>query len=132
LFEGTVISVGRGTPHPFQVLGNPELKNMSYQFMPVTIKGVAVKPTHENKICYGLDLRQATVERKIDLKYLLTMYEAYPDKEKFFLPYFDILAGNTLLKQQIKDGLTEEKIRESWRVGLDDYKKKKEKYLLYP
>ncbi len=131
LFEGTVISLGRGTPSPFQVLGNPELQNMNYQFTPVTIPGVAVKPPHENKVCYGMDLRNVEVERKIDLSYLFTMYKAYPDKEKFFLPYFDILAGNTTLKQQIKEGLTEEQIRESWKAGLDAYKKKREKYLLY-
>jgi uncharacterized protein YbbC (DUF1343 family) len=62
LFEGTVISLGRGTPSPFQVLGNPELKGMSYQFTPVTIKGVAVNPPQENKLCYGVDLRNVAVE----------------------------------------------------------------------
>jgi len=131
LFEGTVISLGRGTLFPFQVLGNPELKTMDYQFTPVTIKGVAVKPPHENKLCYGLDLRNAVIERKIDLKYLIRMYQAYPYKEKFFLPYFDILAGNTVLKQQIKEGFSEEQIRESWKKELDAYKAKREKYLLY-
>ncbi len=132
LFEGTVISLGRGTSAPFQVLGNPELKNMDYQFTPVTIKGVAVNPPQENKLCYGLDLRNAPVERKIDLKYLFTMYNAYPEKEKFFLPYFDILAGTTVLKQQIKDGLTEGQIRESWKEDLEKYKEVRKKYLLYP
>ena len=132
LFEGTVISLGRGTPAPFQVLGNPELKSMPYQFTPVAIKGVANNPPHENKLCYGIDLRNVPVERKIDLSYLFTMYKAYPDKEKFFLPYFDILAGNTVLKQQIKDGLTEDQIRESWKGDLEKYKVMREKYLLYP
>jgi len=131
LFEGTVISLGRGTPFPFQVLGNSELKNMTFQFTPVTIKGVAVNPPQENKLCYGIDLRKATVERKIDLKYLFQMYNAYPDKEKFFIPYFDILAGTPKLKQQIKDGLTEEQIRASWKPDLDAFKKKRELYLLY-
>lgn len=132
LFEGTVISLGRGTPTPFQVLGNPELKSMPYQFTPVAIKGVANNPPHENKLCYGIDLRNVPVERKIDLSYLFTMYKAYPDKEKFFLPYFDILAGTTILKQQIKDGLTEGQIRESWKSDLEKYKVMREKYLLYP
>ena len=131
LFEGTVISLGRGTPFPFQVLGNPELKNMPFQFTPQTIKGVAVNPPHENKLCYGIDLRNAPIKRKIDLKYLFEMYKAYPDKEKFFLPYFDILAGNTTLKQQIKDGLTEEQIRESWKKDLIAYTEMRKKYLLY-
>ena len=132
LFEGTVISLGRGTQSPFQVLGNPELKNMQYQFTPVTIKGVATKPSHENKICFGLDLRNVSVSRKIDLSYLLQLYKAYPDKEKFFLPYFDILAGTTVLKQQIIDGLTEEEISMSWKKDLDIYNEMRKKYLLYP
>lgn len=132
LFEGTVISLGRGTPYPFQVLGNPELKNMSFTFTPVTIKGVAVKPPHENKLCYGIDLRTEKPKRKIDLKYLFMMYQAYPDKEKFFIPYFDILAGTPTLKQQIKDGLSEAQIRESWKKDLDAYKEMRKKYLLYP
>ena len=132
LFEGTVISLGRGTQSPFQVLGNPELKNMQYQFTPVTIKGVATKPPHENKICFGLDLRNVSVSRKIDLSYLLQLYKAYPDKEKFFLPYFDILAGTTVLKQQIIDGLTEEEISMSWKKDLDIYNEMRKKYLLYP
>ncbi len=131
LFEGTVISLGRGTPFPFQVLGNPELKNMPFQFTPQTIKGVAVNPPHENKICYGIDLRNASIERKIDLSYLFQMYKAYPDKEKFFLPYFNILAGTSALKQQIKDGLTEEAIRESWKKDLAAYTEMRKKYLLY-
>jgi uncharacterized protein YbbC (DUF1343 family) len=132
LFEGTVISLGRGTPFPFQVLGNPELKAMPFTFTPVTIKGVAVKPPHENKLCYGIDLRSETPERRINLSYLFTMYNAYPDKQKFFIPYFDILAGTPKLKLQIKDGLTEAQIRESWRKDLDMYKEMRKKYLLYP
>jgi len=132
LFEGTVISLGRGTPFPFQVLGNPELKNMPFTFTPVTIKGVSVKPPHENKVCYGIDLRAEKPERKINLNYLFTMYTAYPDKDKFFIPYFDILAGTPVLKQQIKDGLTEEQIRASWEPKLGQYKEMRKKYLLYP
>lgn len=132
LFEGTVISLGRGTPFPFQVLGNPELKNMPFTFTPVTIKGVAVKPPHENKLCYGIDLRTEKPEKRINLSYLITMYNAYPDKEKFFIPYFDILAGTSALKQQIKDGLTDEQIRASWEPKLGEYKEMRKKYLLYP
>ena len=132
LFEGTVISLGRGTPFPFQVLGNPELKDMPFTFTPVTIKGVAVKPPHENKLCYGIDLRMEVPQRKINLSYLFTLYNAYPDKDKFFIPYFDILAGTPALKQQIKDGLTEEQIRASWEPKLGEYKELRKKYLLYP
>jgi uncharacterized protein YbbC (DUF1343 family) len=132
LFEGTVISVGRGTQIPFQILGNPELKGMPFQFTPVSIPGMSTTPPLENKLCYGLDLRNAPIVKRIDLSYVIKLYKAYPDKEKFFVPYFDTLAGTTVLKQQIKDGLTEDQIRETWKPGLEEYKKKREKYLLYP
>jgi len=132
LFEGTVISVGRGTPTPFQVLGNPELKNMTYTFTPVPIKGVSIEPPLKNKLCYGMDLRSVTPARKVDLHYLLLFYHNYPNKENFFTSYFDKLAGTAQLKQQIKDGLTEEQIRASWQPGLEEFKTKRIKYLLYP
>jgi uncharacterized protein YbbC (DUF1343 family) len=132
LFEGTVISLGRGTQIPFLVLGNPELKNFEFQFTPVSIKGMSNNPPHENKVCYGMDLRTVAVERRVDLKYLLQFYKLYADKEKFFTASFDRLAGNSLLKQQIKDGLTEDQIRSSWKKDLDVYKAKRLKYLLYP
>ena len=131
-FEGTVISLGRGTPWPFQVLGNPELKDMKFQFTPVSIKGVSVNPPLENKLCYGIDLRTAPIVRKIELHYLLDMYKAYPDKEKFFIPYFEKLAGTATLRQQIKDGFTENQIRATWKRGLEEYMVMREKYLLYP
>lgn len=132
LFEGTAISLGRGTPFPFQVLGSPELKDLPFTFTPITIKGVAVKPPHEGQLCYGIDLRGDTPARKIDLSYVLKMYSIYPDKEKFFTSYFDILAGNPTLKQQIKDGLSEEQIRASWQPGLTEYITVRKKYLIYP
>lgn len=135
-FEGTAISVGRGTEMPFQVLGNPDLKGFSFSFKPVTIKGVAVNPLHENKVCYGIDLRNAKTEKRIDLSYLINMYNAYPDKENFFTNpfdrnYIDKLAGTTQLKEQIRSGLTEKEIRESWREDLEKYKSLRKKYLLY-
>lgn len=132
LFEGTVISLGRGTSMPFQILGNPELKDMTFSFTPVPIKGVSIEPPLKDKLCYGMDLRTIIPARKVDLQYLLLFYQKYPDKEKFFIPYFDKLAGTTQLKQQIKDGLTEEQIRASWKPGLDEFKNKRNKYLLYP
>jgi uncharacterized protein YbbC (DUF1343 family) len=132
LFEGTVISIGRGTSMPFQVLGNPELNSMPFAFTPVPIKGVSTEPPHKNIACYGIDLRNVTPARKVDLQYLLVFYQKYPDKGKFFTAYFDKLAGTTQLKQQIKDGLTEDQIRASWKPGLDTFKEKRKKYLLYP
>lgn len=132
LFEGTVISVGRGTPFPFQVLGNPELKDLNFTFTPVPMKGYSLEPPQKDKLCYGIDLRKSTPARKVDLSYLLKLYQLFPDKDKFFLAYFDKLAGTPLLKQQIKDGLTEAQIRASWKPGLDEFNAKRKKYLLYP
>jgi uncharacterized protein YbbC (DUF1343 family) len=133
LLEQTAISIGRGTPYPFQVIGNPLLKNMPFSFTPVTIEGVAKNPPHENKVCYGLDLRTAKVPPRLDLHYLLDMYKLYPEKDKFFITgSFDRLVGTTVLKQQIKDGLTEEQIRETWKKDLATYKVMRAKYLLYP
>jgi|GEM_PF-17788 len=131
LFEGTVISVGRGTPAPFQILGNPELKDFAFFFTPVPMPGYSTEPPQKDKLCFGIDLRSVTPARKVDLQYLLMLYEKYPDKEKFFLPYFDKLAGTTKLKQQIKDGFTEAQIRKSWKPGLDKFKVLRKKYLIY-
>lgn len=134
LFEGTLISLGRGTPTPFQILGSPELKGqkgMAFSFTPVPIKGFSIEPPLKNQLCFGMDLSNVTPARKVDLQYLLLFYQLYPEKDKFFTAYFDKLAGTTQLKQQIKEGLTEEQIRASWEPGLDAFKKKREKYLLY-
>jgi uncharacterized protein YbbC (DUF1343 family) len=132
LFEGTVISLGRGTPTPFQILGNPELKDMPFTFTPVPLKGYSIEPPHKNALCYGMDLRGVTPPHKVDLSYLILFYQKYPDKEKFFTSYFEKLAGTAKLRQQIKDGLNEEQIRASWKPGLDEFNAKRKKYLLYP
>lgn len=131
LFEGTAISVGRGTQTPFQVIGHPDLKNMPYQFTPVTIKGMATNPPHEKKVCYGMDLRQLKVKPALDLSLLITMYKAFPDKDKFFNSYFEKLAGTSKLRMQIQQGLSEEEIRKTWQAELTQFKDKRKKYLLY-
>jgi uncharacterized protein YbbC (DUF1343 family) len=132
LFEGTAISVGRGTQTPFLILGNPLLTDLPYQFTPVEIANMSVNPPHKNKLCYGIDLRNVTVERKMTLKYLLDMYNRYPEKDKFFIGSFERLAGTRELKNQIIAGLSEEEIKKTWQADLDEYKKVRLKYLLYP
>jgi uncharacterized protein YbbC (DUF1343 family) len=132
LFEGTVLSLGRGTQNPFEVVGHPDLKNLPYQFTPTRINGMAKSPVLENKICYGLDLRKEKGGKGISLKYLIDLYQKFPDKEKFFISYFDKLAGNSLLKEQIKNGLSEKEIKATWKKDLDTYKIKRKKYVLYP
>jgi uncharacterized protein YbbC (DUF1343 family) len=132
LFEGTSISVGRGTQTPFLILGNPLLTDLPYQFTPVEIANMSVNPPHKNKLCYGIDLRNENVERKMTLKYLLDMYKRYPEKEKFFISSFERLAGTRELRNQIISGMTEEQIKATWQKDLDDYTKMRSKYLLYP
>ncbi len=145
LFEGTIISQGRGTYFPFTVLGNPDLKGKyTFSFTPLGIKGMSETPLHQNKACYGLDLRTYNTEnlrksRQLNLKWLMEMYQSYPYKEKFFdftqskqMGNFDKLAGNTLLKQQIIEQVSEQEIRKSWEPGLSQFKELRKKYLLYP
>jgi uncharacterized protein YbbC (DUF1343 family) len=131
LFEGTVISLGRGTQMPFQIIGHPDLKNMPFQFTPVSLTGMSKNPPLENKLCYGLDLREADVKPQLDLSYLISFYRAFPDKENFFNSYFEKLAGTARLREQVRQGLDETQIRASWEEGLRDFNQIRKKYLLY-
>ena len=132
LFEGTVISVGRGTQTPFLVIGNPGFSDMPFQFTPVPIPGMSNEPPHKGKVCYGLDLSHVSVPQRINLKYLLDFYNKYSDKEKFFTASFNRLAGTPELQKQIRDGFTEEQIRATWQNGLAEFNTLRQKYLMYP
>ncbi|MBP9924654.1 MAG: DUF1343 domain-containing protein [Cyclobacteriaceae bacterium] len=145
LFEGTIVSQGRGTRMPFTVLGSPALEGQySFSFTPVSIPGMSETPLHHGNTCYGLDLRTYDTKSlfsngKINLQWLIELYNAYPDKEKFFdfsqskqMGNFDKLAGTTELKQQIIKGVPESEIRKGWEAGLAQYKEMRKKYLLYP
>lgn len=144
MFEGVYINHGRGTYFPFTVLGSPELKGIyDFSFTPVSIKGMSETPIFMNQVCYGLDLRKYDVNllRKsgqINLKWIMELYKAFPHKEKFFdsklskeMNNIEIQIGSGLFRQQIIDGVSEEKIRASWEPGLSNYKKMRKKYLLY-
>jgi uncharacterized protein YbbC (DUF1343 family) len=133
-FEGTALSVGRGTYHPFEWVGHPDLKGKGYpfQFTPMSIDGMSKQPPLENKLCYGLDLSKVKPKKRIDLSYLIELYQAFPDKEKFFIKYFNTLAGSTKLKEQIIAGLSEDEIRASWQPDLKTFNSIRAKYLLYP
>jgi uncharacterized protein YbbC (DUF1343 family) len=136
LFEGTIISVGRGTPYPFQVIGYPGFKDGDFSFTPFSIPGVAKNPPYENKECRGFDLREFGDEyiknyKGLYLFWLKAFYDSAPDKSKFFTDFFNTLAGTDQLQQQIRDGWSEEKIKESWQPGLKKYKETRKKYLLY-
>ena len=138
LFEGTAISVGRGTQFPFQVLGHPELKDkFSFSFRPESIAGMSDDPPQKGKLCYGIDLRDYDTtairkSKKIDILWLKKMYAAFPDKAHFFNAYFTKLAGTDLLRKQVEEGKSEQEIRASWEPALTNFKKIRQKYLLYP
>ncbi|HEV7382389.1 MAG TPA: DUF1343 domain-containing protein [Dyadobacter sp.] len=145
VFEGTILSQGRGTYMPFTVLGSPLLKGKyEFSFTPKSIKGMAETPLHQNQECYGLDLRKYDIEqlrksRQLNLAWIIELYNAYPDKARFFdksqskqMNDFDKLAGTENLRKQIIAGATEKEIRKSWEPGLSDFKSMRKKYLLYP
>jgi uncharacterized protein YbbC (DUF1343 family) len=144
-FEGTVLSEGRGTPTPFQVFGHPSLPSNLYAFTPVSRDG-AKDPKLKNQRCYGWNLSgtpeqtRTLVGEKLQLKWMLEAYRLFPDKKSFFLPskngkpedyFFNKLAGNSELMQQIIDVKSEESIRYSWQKDIDAFKKIRKKYLLY-
>ena len=130
LFEGTNLSLGRGTEYPFQHFGAPYLKS-NYSFTPKSGEG-SKSPTHENKKCFGTDLRfQDNYLEEINLNWLIESYNNCPEKEKFFNSFFDKLAGTDKLRLQIIEGKTVKEIKERWQEGLDNFKVIRKKYLLY-
>ncbi len=132
LFEGTALSVGRGTQTPFEVIGHPALTQFTFQFTPISIPGMAKQPPFQDQRCFGWDFREAKPESRIQVQWLIDAYQAFPEKEKFFIPFFDKLAGTAILKEQIQQGLSEQQIRESWKRDLEAYQSMRQKYLLYP
>ncbi|MCW8313146.1 exo-beta-N-acetylmuramidase NamZ family protein [Sphingobacterium thalpophilum] len=145
LFEGTVLSEGRGTKFPFTVIGAPHFKGIyDFSFTPQSIANMSATPIHLGKVCFGLDLRNVDLkkvrsDKKINLSWLIETYRNFPNKEIFFdnkqskeIVIFDKLAGGQLLEEQIISGMNEDDIRKSWKPGLDRYKLMREKYLLYP
>lgn len=135
LFEGTDVSVGRGTDWPFQVIGYPDPALGDFTFTPGVRPGMAAHVEQQGNLCYGLDLRDVDAEKeKFTLRYLIDFYHKSGLKEKFFArpAFFDKLAGTDQLRKQILAGMTEEQIRESWKEELAAYKTMRKKYLLYP
>lgn len=131
LFEGTNISVGRGTNFPFEVLGNPEYPEHTFSFTPTSREG-AKTPMYQDKLCYGTDFRQGTDwQYEFSLQPLLQYYKAATDKKVFFNDFFTKLAGTEILRKQIESGMTEDEIRKTWQVDLEKYKQTRKKYLLY-
>ena len=132
-FEGTVISEGRGTMTPFEVLWTPRIPG-EYSFTPVSIEGMSKYPKLEGLECFGEDLRAYEPEggwNRLYFHWLIEAYNNFPDQEDFFIPFFEKLVGTNALRQQIIDGWTETEIRESWQPGLSAFKAIRSKYLLY-
>src|SRR5664280_2303019 len=134
-FEGTVVSLGRGTSFPFQVFGSPKLPDRGFSFIPESLPG-AKNPLLLGVKCFGTDLRDAMKQNlvpkpELNLEWLISAYKDFPDKDKFFNSYFDVLAGGPVLRNQIQTGMTSEQIRATWKDGLAKFAKIREKYLLY-
>jgi uncharacterized protein YbbC (DUF1343 family) len=134
LFEGTVVSVGRGTDFPFQVYGHPALKG-AFAFTPQSTAG-AKKPKLENELCRGRDLRQVACEFESNesaftLNYLIEAYGELHNQTDFFNSFFAKLAGTKELQQQIENGWSEAEIRQSWEPALSQFRTIRSRYLLY-
>jgi uncharacterized protein YbbC (DUF1343 family) len=134
-FQGTNISLGRGTPFPHQVYGSPLLPDRGFSFTPESVPG-SKNPPFLGMKCYGTDLRNAMKDKlvpspKLNLEWVIDAYNKYPEKDKFFIPYFDVLAGGPVLREQIQKGMTADQIRETWRDELERFGRIREKYLLY-
>ncbi|WP_026718817.1 exo-beta-N-acetylmuramidase NamZ domain-containing protein [Flavobacterium antarcticum] len=130
-FEGTNVSVGRGTSNQFQVYGSPYLPQSSFNFTPIPNFG-AKNPLYSGLICYGEDLTHVAKLDQLELKWLLKAYQETANPQTFFNSFFTKLAGSPTLQTQIEAGLTEEEIRETWQEDLKDFKKMRADYLLYP
>lgn len=133
LFEGTAVSVGRGTYFPFQTIGYPDSTFGDFSFTPVRIDSMSKYPPQENQECFGIDFRnQPNLPQGFSLSILIDAYKRATFKEAFFTKYFTTLSGTTELRRQIEAGLSEKEIRKSWDPQLADYKELRKKYLLYP
>ena len=135
-FEGTAISVGRGTEIPFQIIGYPGNPSGDFKFTPQSIPGMAKDPMYSGIECNGFDLRDFADDvlrnpKQIVLTWLLQTYKEYPEKDKYFNKFFDTLAGTDQLRIQITEGWTEEQIRNSWAEDILSFKIIRKKYLLY-
>lgn len=133
-FEATSFSVGRGTYHPFQVIGYPDKKFGDFSFTPTSLPGFDTHPIQKDKVCYGINLQEYPFEGGLTLKFVLYFYDKCGKNASFFFSrakWFDLLAGTDQLRKQIIAGMNEEEIRKTWKEDLDNYKEMRKKYLLY-
>ena len=131
-FEGTNVSAGRGTEMQFQIFGSPFLnpESFDFQFTPKPNFG-SKYPKHENKVCYGKDLRNTKTLDFLNLDWIIEAYQQTTDKSTFFIPFFSKLAGTKTLQQQIESGLSQAETKATWKEGLDKFKAMRTPYLIY-
>lgn len=138
-FEGTSVSVGRGTDFPFQIIGSPTTKNLKFRFMPHSMKGSDKHPLHQDTYCYGLNLSsEKNILKGFSLQYVIQFYNYFQnltkhaEKEFFTRPHwFDLLMGTNQVRLDILKDKSEEQIRSAWQKKLNQYKEIRKKYLLY-
>ncbi|MEW6468088.1 MAG: DUF1343 domain-containing protein [Bacteroidota bacterium] len=136
LFEGTIVSVGRGTDKPFRQFGYPGMPGTKYTFTPQSIKGASENPPYKGQVCHGYDVSDygevfIKYSKQLYLFWIINAYKSCPDKDTFFTDYFLSLTGTAKLRQQIIEGKSEAEIRKSWSGGLAQFKQVRKKYLLY-
>ena len=131
LLEPTKVSIGRGTDLQFQVYGHPGFPKTDFSYVPKSNFG-SKNPKHKGQICYGENLTTVNPPSKIELKWLLNAYSNFSEKDSFFLKGFERISGVSNLKKQLIEGASEKTIRDSWTDGLNEFKKIRTKYLLYP
>ena len=130
-FEGTIVSLGRGTYYPFQVYGYPDPAYGEFTFTPISIDGMSKTPPLQDTLCYGVDLRSEPLNHQFTLAYLLDAYQKSGKGKAFFTNYFNTLAGTDQLKQMILDGKTIAEIEASWQTELELFRELRSKYLIY-
>lgn len=134
LFEGTPVSLGRGTPFPFQVYGHPAMKGYSYSFTPRSTAG-AKNPPQLNKLCHGVNLSGLSdeeIRRKgVDLSYVIDAYRNLKMGDRFFRPFFELLVGTDYVRKMIEQGKSADEIKAMWKGDVDQFKARRKPYLLY-
>lgn len=134
LFEGTVMSLGRGTDKPFQIYGHPQMKDQPYSFTPRSKPG-ATNPPQKDKLCYGKDLSaledDAIIQGGLNLDYIIDAYQNLKMGDKFFTTFFEKLIGVDYVRQMIKQGKSAEEIKARWEPDVEKFKEQRKRYLLY-
>lgn len=133
-FEGTVISLGRGTGHPFEIYGHPAMKGCTYTFTPQSMDG-AKNPPLKDKLCHGRDLTgldpEAVIAAGVDLGYVIDAYRRMGIGDKFFTSFFELLVGDGQVRRMIEAGKSAAEIKATWQADVEAFKVRRRPYLLY-